>query len=70
MRIREFLNYVMSPIQMPEGRCLMEEIEKMRVGRRREVQGGDRMGNSYETKGGDEAWASATEADRQPGIED
>lgn len=43
---------------------------RMRVGRRREVQGGDRKGNRNETKGGDEAWVGATEADRQPGIED
>lgn len=28
VRICEFLNYVMSLIQMPEGRCLMEEIER------------------------------------------
>lgn len=32
--------------------------------------GGDQMGDGYETKGGDEAWAKATQADRQPGIED
>lgn len=32
--------------------------------------GGDQMGDGYETKGGDEAWANATQADRQPGIED
>lgn len=61
----------MNPIQMPGGRCLVEETEKMRVGRREEVQGEDRMGNRYEAKGGNEwAEASATEADRQPGIED
>lgn len=65
----EFLNDVMSPIQLPEGRRIMEESEKMSW---EEVRGtgGDRMGNRYETEGGDEAWASATQADRQPGIED
>lgn len=39
-------------------------------GERYEGGGGDRMGNRYEREGGDEAWASATEADRQPGIEE
>lgn len=54
---------------MPEGRRIMEESEKM-SGEEARGTGGDRMGNRYETEGGDEAWASATQADRQPGIED
>lgn len=58
---------------MPEGWCLSEkEKKKMRVGGGggARCRGRDRMGNRYETEGGDEAWASAMEADRQPGIED
>lgn len=34
------------------------------------MQQGEGMGNIRKAKGGDEAWASATETDRQPGIED